>query len=856
MRDGRHGDRGLRGMASVATLLLAMFGGVACAAPDHVVAHVDGIELHDGDRRLRVVALTDDILRVRISHNGAWPEDASWAVSPATRAQRVAVRALPAGDAALRVAGSAADVGFRTASLAVRVDPATLALRVTANDGRVLWQDAPLQAARAPGPVSTGSTDERTEAAPRALPRGAAFEHRVALPLGTRVFGLGDKTGPLDRRGGFFVHWNTDVGRFTEATDPLYKTIPFLLTVDGDGRSGGVFLDNTWRSWFDVGKRDPEVLAFGADGGPLDVYVINGPRVADVVQRYTELTGLPPLPPLWSLGYQQSRYSYMSSDEVRSVASRLRAERIPTDVLWLDIDFQDRNRPFTVNPATYGDLPALASTLRGDGFRLVAITDLHVADVPGEGYAPFDSGAAGDHFVKHADGRRFSGKVWPGPSVFPDFTRTASRAWWGGLYRGFVDDGVAGFWNDMNEPALFGTPNKTMPADVVHRIDTPGFAPRTATHAEIHNVYGMENTRATYDGLRALRPDDRAWVMTRASYAGGQRYAATWTGDNSSTWSHLKLSVSQLLSLGMSGFAYSGADVGGFTGGASPELMTRWLQVAAFTPVFRTHVATDGPRTEPWVDGPVHTALRRRAIEARYRLLPYLYALADENARNGAPLMRPVFYDHADGLSLPCDTSMMFDLGPNLLVAPPPTPESPLAYKACLPAGGWYDFWTGLRVATAGDGGATTMTETPTLDRLPVYVRAGSIVPRQPLVQSTAEAPKGALTLDVYPGPDCTGALYLDDGVSVAHAARAFLRQRLRCSADDDGVAVEFDARDGEFRPWWRSIEIVVHGWDGRAQAATVDGPMASSVDAAAKTATVTVADAPAPTRVQLRHAR
>src|SRR5690606_33200192 len=270
----------------------------------------------------------------------------------------------------------------------------------------------------------------------------------------------------------------------------------------------------------------------------------------------------------------------------------------------------------------------------------------HVAHAPGEGYAPYDSGTAGDHFVRRRDGSRYVGTVWPGDSVFPDFTRAATRAWWGGLYRGFVDAGIAGFWNDMNEPALFGTPTKTMPPDVVHRIDTDGFPVRIASHAEIHNVYGMENTRATFEGLRALRPAERAFVMTRASYAGGQRYAATWTGDNSSTWSHLKLAVAQTLNLGLSGFGYTATDVGGFTGGASPELMTRWFQLAAFMPLFRNHSATDAPRAEPWVDGERHTAIRRRFIEERYRLLPYIYALADENARTGAPLMRPLFYEY------------------------------------------------------------------------------------------------------------------------------------------------------------------------------------------------------------------
>ena len=417
-----------------------------------------------------------------------------------------------------------------------------------------------------------------------------------------------------------------------------------------------------------------------------------------MVRRYADLTGKPPLPPLWSLGFQQSRYSYMSADDVREVAQRLRNEHVPADVIWLDIDFQDRNRPFTTNPQTYPDLKALTREVGAQGFKLIAITDLHVAHAPNQGYAPYDSGVASGHFLKNPDGSIYVAPVWPGPSVFPDFTRAPSRAWWGGLFKSFVDDGIAGFWNDMNEPAIFDTPSKTMPLGTVHRIEGDDFATRTATHAEVHNVFGMQNSRATFEGLQKLRPNMRPFVMTRATFAGGQRYAVTWTGDNSSTWDHLKLAVQQMLSLGLSGFSWSGADVAGFIGGASPELMTRWYEIAAFTPIFRSHAAKDAPRAEPWVDGPEQLTIRRRFIEERYRLLPYLYAVADENARTGDPLMRPTFYNYPQMQSAPCDQSMAFTVGRDLLVAASPRPDSPKPYDICLPSAGWYDYWTGLPV--------------------------------------------------------------------------------------------------------------------------------------------------------------
>jgi alpha-glucosidase len=729
-----------------------------------------------------VSALTDSTLRVRVVKTGSdAPEDASWAVSSAVRGKSVKVRRVPGG--------------FQTGSLSVRIDPATLRLTVADLEGRTIVDD-----------VAGAMSFE-----------DGRFTLRKAMPAGEQYYGLGDKTGPFNRRGTSYVNWTTDAWGFDRGTDPIYKSIPFYIATGGPGGAYGLFLDNTWRSAFDFGHRDQNVLQISADGGPIDYYIVAGPTVADVVRRYTDLTGKAPLPPRWGLGYQQSRYSYMSATEVREIASRLRADRIPTDVIWLDIDFQDRNRPFSTNAKTFPDLKGLASDVGKHGFKLVAITDLHIAHAPNEGYAPYDSGIADDHFLKNPDGSLYVAPVWPGPSVFPDFTRKASRDWWGGLYKPFVDDGIAGFWNDMNEPAIFETPTKTMPLDTVHRIDGDGFAPRTATHAEVHNVYGMENGRATYKGLLKLRPNVRPFVMTRAMFAGGQKFAVTWTGDNNSTWDHLKLAVQQMLNLGLSGVAWSGADIPGFIGGASPELATRWYEIAAFTPIYRGHAANDAPRAEPWVDGPEHLAIRRRYIGERYRLMPYLYAVAEQNSRTGDPFMRPVFYDYPDLSKAPCDQSMAFTVGRDLLVAPSPKPESTHSYNACMPGPGWFDYWSGLPVSGERKPHVPfeVVREAPLLERLPVFVRAGAIIPRQPLTQSTSETPKGPLELHVYPGQDCSGQLYWDDGVSIRGAS---LRQTVRCTLGKDGIMLHFDKREGSFRPWWKQIAVTVHGWSGPAK--------------------------------------
>jgi alpha-glucosidase len=336
--------------------------------------------------------------------------------------------------------------------------------------------------------------------------------------------------------------------------------------------------------------------------------------------------------------------------------------------------------------------------------------------------------------------------------------------------------------------------------------------------------------------------------MTRASYAGGQRYAVTWTGDNNATWNHLKLAVHQMINLGLSGFSYGAADVGGFTGGPSPELLTRWFEIATFTPIFRDHSSKGTPRAEPWVDGPEQLAIRRRFVDERYRLMPYLYALADQNARTGDPLMRPVFYDYPDAIGASCDQSMTFTLGRDLLVTPPPHMESPQSYDVCLPAGGWFNYWTGQKITAA------KISETPKLDTLPVFVRAGAILPRASLVQSTTETPVGPLELNVYPGEDCRGVLYADDGHTMAYTKDGYARQMVRCTATAEGVAVNFDKREGAYSPWWKAIRVVVHDWQGAAHATLGGHALAATVDAEAQTASLTIPDQPRAISLALSH--
>lgn len=759
-----------------------------------------GIEVRCGEAILKIVALRNDALRIRISPTGVLEEDASWAVLDTPRHQHVQVTPEDTENS----------VGFHTQKLRVKVVRSTMQLVISDLDGNILQETSPAD------PIAF---------------HGKSFRVTATMPADEHFFGLGDKVGPLDRRNQAFTLWNTDAFGYQESTDPIYKSIPFFLAIRGT-TSVGVLLDNTWRSSFDFGKASATAYSFGAEAGPLDYYILYGPDAKKVVEDYAWLTGPTPLPPLWSLGFQQSRYSYYPEARVREIANKLRADKIPADVIYLDIDYQKNDRPFTVDEQKFPHFPEMISDLKKQMFRVVAITDLHIAYLPHTGYAPYDTGIAGDHFLKNPDGSTYIGKVWPGPSVFPDFTRKVTRDWWGTLYKQFTAEGVAGFWNDMNEPAIFESPGKTMPDSVQHRIEEPGFASRTTNHREIHNVYGMENSRATYEGLQKLQPNLRPFVLTRASYAGGQRYAATWTGDNSSTWNHLRLTTPMLLNLGLSGFAMSGADVGGFAGTPQPDLLTKWLEIAAFQPIDRDHTAIGTGDQEPWVHGPEQEAIRRRYIEERYRLMPYLYTTAEEMSRTGLPIVRPLFleFPHAttDGHPVDLDAGNEFLFGPNMLVAPAPYPDELDAYEVILPPVNWYNYWTGeeiqRRPLSSKDGEQMKNAKEadtkqpliihPTLAALPVYVREGTILPMQPLAQSTMEKLNGPLTLRVYPGENCAGSLYQDDGETTSYQQGNFLRMSFTCEVKKDGgLQLHVGAHQGSYQPWWTTLNIEVYGW-------------------------------------------
>ena len=740
-----------------------------------------GVELSAGKARVRVETITPNIIRVRYSPQGSFAPDHSFAV--------VSNIAKPVPN--VSVQQSADSVTINAGAVQAKVFRSPLRIAFLDEKGTVISQDQPEHPVAFDGPE---------------------FRGWKTMPEDEHYFALGDKSGPLDHRNLAFTMWNTDAFGWQESTDPLYKTIPFLLAKRG-AAAYGMFLDNTYRSSFDFGKELRDAYSFGSDGGELDYYFIYGPEPKQVVEEFTSLVGRTPLPPLFALGYQQCRYSYYPEARVREVAGEFRNRRIPGDVIYLDIDYQQNNRPFTVDRERFPTFEQMITDLKGGGFKVVAITDLHLAKLPG--YKPYDEGMKGDYFVKNADGSVYVGKVWPGDAVFPDFTRAEVRKWWGTLYEDFVKMGIRGFWNDMNEPAIFERADKTMPLDIVHTVEG-----RKTDHREIHNVFGMQNARATYDGLLALQPNHRPFVLTRAAFAGAQRYASTWTGDNSATWNHMRISIPQLLNLGLSGYTFIGDDIGGFAGSPTPELLTRWMELGAFNPIYRNHGAKGTRNHEPWVDGPEHEAIRKKYIELRYQLLPYIYTEMEEAAKTGVPLMRPMFLEFPNEKDFETmDTEFMF--GSELLIAPK-VDEKFEPYDVKLPAGTWYDFWTGHKVT------ASTLTVNPPLEAVPIYVRGGSVLAEQPVVQNTDEVPQGPLQISVYPGPDCRGSIYQDDGNTLAYQHGEFVRMQFTCEARPESLRLKFTTEQSQYTPWWRNVNFVFFGIISKPATIVLDGKSVS----------------------------
>jgi alpha-glucosidase len=608
-------------------------------------------------------------------------------------------------------------------------------------------------------------------------------------------FGLGDKPTELNLRGKRLKNWNTDAYSFNWNQDPLYRAIPFYISLNDD-IAHGIFFDNTFKTHFDFGAEDKTKTSFWADGGELQYYYIHGPHMMDVVKSYHLLTGTHPMPPLWALGYHQCRWSYYPEAKVKKIANGFRENKIPCDGIYLDIDYMDGYRCFTWNKKYFPNPKRMISELAADGFKTVVIIDpgIRVDD----NYWVFKEGKEQKHFCRRSDDYFMEGHVWPGRCQFPDFTNPDVREWWGGLFEGLVEAGVAGVWNDMNEPAVFGA--GTFPDDVRHQYDG-----HRGSHRKAHNVYGMQMVRSTYEGLRKLMKNKRPFTITRAGYSGVQRYASAWTGDNVASWEHLKLGNIQCQRMSVSGIPFIGTDIGGFSGEPDGELFTRWIQMGTFSPFMRAHSAGDTKEREPWSFGEPFTAINRTFIELRYRLLPYLYSAFWEHHRYGFPILRPVVMQEQEVYSNHFRQDE-FTYGDKILICPVLEPGQK-SRNVYLPTGNWYNFWSHEMVA----GGKETEVLTP-LETIPIFIKAGSVIPEYPVMQYVGEKEIEEVILNVYYSDyEANSFLFEDYGETFAYEQDIYLEKKFAVSGTKTSFTIT-QSMEGLYNPRYENYAFKIIG--------------------------------------------
>ena len=766
---------------------------------DHVRETERGLLADLHGEQLRVDVVRDDVVRLKISRGGVFDEAPTFAVHVDPLAEPVDVE-VERGDGVVRV---------RTAGLVVTLHLDPFRLDVHRPDG---------------SPVLETAQDEQGRWWPYAT-LNDAWTVRRRCAVGDAVHGLGEKGGPGNRRGREFVLWNTDVldpagtaefraGRAPDDPradmtspefDPYYVSIPFFHHQRADGRVAASFVDDGYRGHYDFTAPTDYRIAF--EGGQYTEYVFAGPELPAVLEAYTALTGRTSPPPLWALGYHQCRYHVYDQATVEEIGQRHRDEQIPCDALWLDIEHMDGYRVFTWDRELFPDPTAMLDRLRDQGYRVVTIVDPGVKRDPG--YAVYDEAVELGVLCRTEGGDTYVGQVWPGDTVFPDFVTPEARAWWGRRNAEHVQSGLAGIWNDMNEPATGVIAPQAM------RFDRG-----RDSHERWHNSYALLMAMGTVSGLQDAMPELRTFVLSRAGSAGIQRYAANWMGDNQSRWDHLQVMVPMANGLGLSGQAFVGADVGGFFGDSTGELFLRWLQAGVLTPFCRNHTMLGTVDQYAWAWGDAVRDAVRDAVQLRYRLLPYLYAAFQRAAETGAPVQRPLVFDHQyDPVVRSLDDEFL--LGADLLVAPVLAPGT-TSRQVYLPAGTWYDWHTDEALAGAG----WVVAPTP-MDRIPLYARGGAVVPMWPTAPaSTAGHHPAAVELHVFvPGTDgtWTSLLQEDDGLTTAAARGA--RVRTTCTVTRSGDRVELRAEvDGDGYPEFarERFDVVVHG--GRATAARVDG--------------------------------
>ncbi|MEO1010748.1 MAG: glycoside hydrolase family 31 protein [Bacteroidota bacterium] len=720
---------------------------------------------------LEITVLQDSVFRFRYATDYVFEPDFSYAISE--NASK--------GYNKLEVAETNTEYLIATSILHVLVDKKTLRIQISDLEGNIINED------------ELGFHWEEN------YEFGGNFVKMSKITQAAESFyGMGDKATHSNLKGKRVKNWCTDQYAYGKDQEPLYKAIPFYIGLHGN-KSYGLFFDNTFKSYFDFAHERRNITSFWADGGEMNYYFFYGPQMSEVVRSYTDLTGTPELPPLWALGYHQSKWSYFPEKRVKELAKKFRDLKIPCDALYLDIDYMDGFRCFTWDKNHFPDPKRMIGELNEDGFKTVVMID------PGikvdKDYWIYQEAMEKDYFCKRGDGPFMQGKVWPGPCKFPDYTNPEVRAWWAELYKEFMSDiGVHAVWNDMNEPAVMEVPTKTAPLDTRHNYDG-----HPCTHRKAHNIYGMQMVRATYEGVKKYVFPKRPFVITRAAYAGTQRYSSTWTGDNVATWEHLWIANVQAQRMCMSGYSFVGSDIGGFAEQPNGELFARWIQLGIFHPFCRVHSSGDHGDQEPWSFDDEVTEIVRRFIGLRYQLLPYLYTMFYRYSEYGTPMLQPLYYYDQEDTQTHFRTDE-FIFGKQILVCPVQEPNAK-GRRMYLPRGKWYNYWT----EEITEGGRELWV-TADIDKIPLFIKEGAIIPKYPVQQYVGELEIKDFVLDVYFRlGDENSMVYEDAQDGYDYKKGQYSLRKFRLVGKEKELIIQ-QYKDGSFITPYERFELKFHG--------------------------------------------
>jgi len=710
---------------------------------------------------LSISILSDDLVRIRFTQNSSFCTDFSYAVSKTD------------WNVDFNFIETNTYYEFTTKELKVILEKNPLRLSFCDIDGNIISQD---------------------DKSFRIGYSGTEIEAFKEISPNEKFMGLGEKTRDLDKRGNYYKMWNTDHPFYTAKDDPLYQSIPFFIGIK-NYKAYGYFLDNTYESFFNMGTTN-KYYSFGVKNGELNYYFFYGQEVSKIVERYTELTGKMPMPPMWSLGYQQCRWSYHPDTEVLRIAKTFREKDIPLDVIYLDIDWMDGFRVFEWDKKGFSNPKKLTSELEKDGVKLVTIIDPGIkAD---KSYHVANSGIEGEHFVKYPDGSLYEGEVWAGISYFPDFTKEETRTWWGKHFKSMVDVGVRGFWNDMNEPAVWG---KAFPDIVKFNYDG-----QERSHKAAHNVYGLLMAKSTYDGAKKYLNGKRLLNVTRAGYAGIQKYSVVWTGDNASTEEDYLLNSLMIQGLGLSGVSFTGCDIGGFGKTPSQELFARWFQIGVFIPFFRNHSVINSNSQEPWSFGQEIESNVREMIKLRYKLLPCIYTAMYESHTTGKPIVKPLFwFNQDDEKTYDKKYQYQFYFANDIMVATAKVNQD--FTKVYLPEGLWYEFNTEI----THTGKKEIISESP-WDKIPIFVKAGAFIPMRESQDYADQNILKNIDLHIYLGKDSNSIFYEDDGNTYNYEKEEYLLRKFSLRHNKNNTSIQINHEKGNYQSTLETWKIIIHG--------------------------------------------